>query len=347
MPHSPDVVLAPPSISFLLCTRNRADTVRECVRSLLASPRMDFEVIVRDNCSTDDTLGQLRAIVDGRLKIHVAPENQGTLTFYEISKLACGEIVTWMSDEDDFQFSELDSVIESFKRNPYCNVLFGSIVVGAKAQEVRFQDMVSEDTIQACITALSFSGCGGLFVRRSALPNANSFKARTLDDAYALWNYYPIGFFASRCLSRSIVTTSRVVVVQSRFARTTNNWSKASTLGAARLPHYYPESVLDRLASNIVNVFSKPLPLGARIRVVMRLIHQFRLQATSFANPVVHDLLRENYSNETVCDYLRHIEKLSLCSPAGRFAWTMRTLLFSLPPKLLQTQRHWKRLGGI
>jgi O-antigen biosynthesis protein len=87
-----------PAISFLLCTRNRAETARECVRHLLTSPRQDFEVVVRDNCSSDNTVALLRTIDDPRLTIHTAPNNQGTISFHEISKLARGEIVTWLSD---------------------------------------------------------------------------------------------------------------------------------------------------------------------------------------------------------------------------------------------------------
>lgn len=335
----------PPAISFLVCTRNRADTVHECVLTLLASSREDFEVVVRDNCSTDNTLELLNTIQDKRLSVYRAPENQGTLTFYEASKLAKGEIVTWLSDEDSFQFSELDFVLEQFRQDSECNVMFGGIIVGAKAREVKFPDARVTDTVQACITALSFSGCGGLFVRRSTLPAANTFDVRCLEDAYALWNYYPVGFFASRCLSRTLRTTSRVVVMQTRFARTTNNWSKTSPSNSnLRVPHYYPESVFDRLASNIVNVFFKPLPLDIKLKTTVRLIYLFHLQTASFSNPAVHGLLRENYSEETVRTYLDNIERLKLNSTMGRYVWAFRKVAFSLPVRLRGVRKHWQQL---
>lgn len=336
---------ANPAISFLLCTRNRADIVRECVLHLLESPRKDIEIVVRDNCSTDNTLELLNAINDERLKLHVAPENQGTLSFYEISKLASGDIVTWLSDEDNFQFSALDFILDHFKRDSSCNVMFGGIVVGAKASKVIFPDAVITDTAQACITTLAFSGCGGLFVRRTALPAANSFKVHGLDDAYALWNYYPVGFFASRCMTSSLTTTSRVVVVQSRFARTTHNWSKMSDQSQIRAPHYYPESVFDRLTSNIVNVWLKPLPLTTKLRITKRLIHLFRLQATSFSDPALRDLLLDNYSKESVQSYLGHVKKLNLDTAIGRYIWATRKIFFLLPLRLPKTLKHWRNLS--
>jgi glycosyltransferase involved in cell wall biosynthesis len=339
-----DEVLRGPRVSFLICTRNRAVTVYECVLEMLKSPRFDFEIIVRDNCSDDNTVGLLRSIVDRRLIIDVAPENQGTRTFYEVSRLARGELVTWLSDEDSFQFAELDFVVEQFRRHPSCNALFGGIIVGERRRRVLFLEDMNLDVTQGLITSVSFSGCGGVFLRNSALKAADLFDVVTGDDAYALWNYYPIGFFASRCMARSVATTSRVIVVQSRFAPTTNNWSKLSSAGTARLPHYYPESVVDRLASNIVNVFSRSLPLGLKIRIAIRLVRLFRAQIPSFASAAFHQLLHENYTADTVEEFNNHVERLGLNTAAGRQLWFIREVVFSLPTKLAETRRHWRRL---
>ena len=337
-------MLPRPAISFLVCTRNRSETARGCVLHLLGSPRDDIEVIVRDNCSSDDTVESLRQIKDDRLQIHVAPENQGTVNFFEIAKLASGEIVTWLSDEDDFQFSDLDHILSCFRDNPDCNVMFGSITVGANGRVV-FADEVITDPIRSLVMALSFSGCAGVFVRRSELAAANSLKVRDQDDAYALWNYYPVGFFASRCLSRSLMTTSRIVAIQSRHARTTNNWSIAAADGVGRAPHYYPESVFERLASNLVNVFFKALPPPTRVELARDLIRRFRSQSASYSNPAFHDLLRENYPDETVQRYLDHIRRLRLDRPLGRFTWSY-TRILALPVQYFQTLRRWRRLGA-
>ena len=336
---------SPPAISFLVCTRNRAEVARECVLHLLGSPRDDIEVVVRDNCSTDNSTELLRAIDDVRLKIHVAPENQGTRSFFEISKLARGKIVTWLSDEDNFQFEHLDFILTMFDANPDCNSVFGSIFVGAAARRVMFADETVTDPVRACITALSFSGCGGLFVRSSTLAAANCLNVRDANDAYALWNYYPVGFFASRCIDRTLITTSRVVVIQSRFARTTNNWSKTGPQASERLAHYYPESVFDRLSSNLVNLYLKQLPLLVRLSGARQLIRTFRLQTASYSNHALHDLLRENYNSETVDGYLRHINSLRLDHSVGRFLWTQRNLL-SLPLRFFQTLNRWRKLAA-
>jgi glycosyltransferase involved in cell wall biosynthesis len=335
---------AAPAISFLVCTRNRSETVRDCVLHLLGSSRTDIEVIVRDNCSTDDTVELLKAISDDRFSLHVAPENQGTINFLEITKLARGEIVTWLSDEDNFQFTELDYILSAFQENPSCNVMFGSIAVGAGGR-VMFADEVITEPVRALMTAMSFSGCGGVFVRRAELVAATSLKVRDQDDAYALWNYYPVGFLAGRPLTATLMTTARVVVIQSRFARTTNNWSLPTRDGERRVPHYYPESARDRLSSNLVNVFVRSLPTQARLKLARDLLRQFRLQSKGYSDPAFENLLRENYPAETVERYLDHIRHLRLDRPRGRLLWSWVRML-ALPVQCVQTLRHWRRLGA-
>jgi hypothetical protein len=336
-------MLPAPAISFLVCTRNRSETVRACVLHLLGSSRTDIEVIVRDNCSSDNTVESLRRINDDRLKVHVAPEDQGTINFFEISKLARGDIVTWLSDEDDFNFTELDYILSRFRAHPTCDVMFGSISVGANGR-VMFADEVITDPVRSLLKALSFSGCGGLFVRRAALAAANSLPVRDQEDAYALWNYYPVGFFASRCVTGSLMTSSKIVVNQTRHAETINNWSIATPGGAKRAPHYYPEIMSDRLASNLVNAFFKSLSARTRLRLALELIRQFRAQATIHSAPAFHDLLREHYPTETVQHYLDHIRRLRLDRPLGRFLWPYARMLV-LPVQYFQTLKHWRRLG--
>ena len=123
-------------------------------------------------------------------------------------------------------------------------------------------------------------------MRESELAAATALKVRDQDDAYSLWNYYPVGFLASRPLTRSLMTTARVVVIQSRFARTTNNWSLPTRDGGRRAPHYYPESVRDRLSSNLVNVFYQVAARAqARIKLARALVRQFRWQSKSYSDP--------------------------------------------------------------
>lgn len=331
-----------PSISFVVCTRNRKETVLACVAQLLSSERTDIEVIVRDNCSEDGTASGLAQIADERLHVQVAPENQGTLTFFLSAKEARGKIVTWLSDEDAVDFAELANVLRIFDGSPSCDVVMGSITVGRQGTRVQYPDVLMNSPAHAFVDAVSFSGCGGVFVRRDALRERvhEALAVKTPDDAYRLWNYYPIGFFASRCVSAVLVKTSAIVVRQVRFAQTTNNWSRISARHG-RVPHYYPDSVADRLASNMVGLWHKRISLWHRTAALVRMLRMFRGQVSGFSSLATRQLLLENYSPDIVQAYEAELRRHGLGTALGRLLWLMRVTL-SLPMRCRNVAMSWK-----
>ncbi|QDZ08371.1 glycosyltransferase family 2 protein [Sphingomonas panacisoli] len=66
-----------PVVSVVMAAYNGADLIGETLDSLWAQSFADFEVIVVDDCSTDDTLDVLRACPDPRLRIIAAKHNAG------------------------------------------------------------------------------------------------------------------------------------------------------------------------------------------------------------------------------------------------------------------------------
>jgi hypothetical protein len=66
-----------PFFSVLVTTYNRAQEVERCVRSCIAQTFGDFEVVVVDDCSTDDTLAVLAAIGDSRVRVVRHDHNRG------------------------------------------------------------------------------------------------------------------------------------------------------------------------------------------------------------------------------------------------------------------------------
>lgn len=88
--------------SILLPTRNGGRFLRECVRSVLASPRRDIELVVSDNCNSDETPDVLReAAADPRL---VAVRSDRVLSVAEnwnnALRHARGEFVCMLGDDD-------------------------------------------------------------------------------------------------------------------------------------------------------------------------------------------------------------------------------------------------------
>ena len=65
-----------PTISVLMATYNGAGLVGETIASLQAQTFGDFELIVVDDCSTDNTVGVVEAIGDRRIRVIRSPVNR-------------------------------------------------------------------------------------------------------------------------------------------------------------------------------------------------------------------------------------------------------------------------------
>jgi hypothetical protein len=93
-----------PKFSVLIPTRNRSEYVVYAVRTVLEQPGKDFELIVSDNHSGDDTLVKLRGIKDDRLKV-VQPDSALAMSehFEWLLRKAEGRWITVLGDDDGLQ----------------------------------------------------------------------------------------------------------------------------------------------------------------------------------------------------------------------------------------------------
>lgn len=92
-----------PLVSIAVCTYNGDRFLSEQLDSLLAQSYNNIEIIVTDDCSTDNTWGILQdyAGKDARLKHHINEHNLGhTLNFEKAISLCKGEYIA-LSDQDD------------------------------------------------------------------------------------------------------------------------------------------------------------------------------------------------------------------------------------------------------
>jgi len=75
MMEAPDNVASPPAeqprSSIVICVYNRGEEVQACLNSMLAVKDRDFEIVLVDDCSTDDSLDRLHAFRDSHPEVRV------------------------------------------------------------------------------------------------------------------------------------------------------------------------------------------------------------------------------------------------------------------------------------
>lgn len=90
-----------PAISVVMAAYNGGALVEETIASVLAQTFADFELVVVDDCSTDDTLARLRAITDPRVNVIAAPANGGPVVARNLAfAQAQGAMIVGL-DQDD------------------------------------------------------------------------------------------------------------------------------------------------------------------------------------------------------------------------------------------------------
>jgi glycosyltransferase involved in cell wall biosynthesis len=92
-----------PLFSVVIPTFNRASLVGRAIGSVLAQTVDDFEIVVVDDCSTDDTREVVNRIVDPRIRLVPLATNQGAAGARNAGITAArGHLISLLDSDDEF-----------------------------------------------------------------------------------------------------------------------------------------------------------------------------------------------------------------------------------------------------
>ncbi len=113
-----------PLLSVVMSTYNRAHLLKETVESVLNQSFSNFEFIIIDDCSTDNTAGILRSFNDERIKVLTNSQNKGCTFNYHIAhNLAKGKYVAHIDDDDMCFPNRFEKQLDVLKRNSEISLL--------------------------------------------------------------------------------------------------------------------------------------------------------------------------------------------------------------------------------
>jgi glycosyltransferase involved in cell wall biosynthesis len=120
-----------PSVSLLLCVHNGAAYLPACLNSIFTQSFPDFELIIIDDCSTDDSPAILEALTDPRVKIFRNPENVGlTKSLNRGLTLTTGQYIARIDADDTMHPTRLQQQVNFLENNPDYGI------VGSFAQQM-------------------------------------------------------------------------------------------------------------------------------------------------------------------------------------------------------------------
>ena len=121
-------------ISVAMATYNGSIYIEEQLRSLLDQTRQPDEVIIRDDCSVDDTAEKIRRFIDNndlqdKWKLIVNEQNIGwQRNFYEAVRQTTGDVI-FFSDQDDIWLPDKIEILSSFMKEKNAGCVYGSIIL--------------------------------------------------------------------------------------------------------------------------------------------------------------------------------------------------------------------------
>jgi glycosyltransferase involved in cell wall biosynthesis len=170
-----------PVFSVVLPTHNRAALLERAVQCVLNQTFSDFELIIIDDASNDETAECVKAFSDSRIRSVRLNQNQGAAAARNIGiSRSCGKLVTFLDDDDECFPDLLAETFHAF-RDGSETVGFGwsgiRRVAKMQDEEVLLKEWRWPDDVKRS-QPLVYMGVGtgyGLTVRRSCFDTVGVF----------------------------------------------------------------------------------------------------------------------------------------------------------------------------
>lgn len=105
-----------PTVSVIIPTYNRAHLVTRAICSVLAQTFQDFEILVVDDCSTDNTENVVNSYDDPRVRFMAHEVNRGGSAARNTGiRAASGEYLAFLDSDDEWLPEKLEKQLELFK----------------------------------------------------------------------------------------------------------------------------------------------------------------------------------------------------------------------------------------
>jgi len=168
-----------PAISVVIPAYNAAKTILETIRSVQRQSFTDFELIVIDDGSTDETLSLLATVEDSRLRI-LSFENGGiSMARNRGIEHARGEFISFLDADDLWTADKLERQLAVLRQQPEAGAAYSwTYIIDEHSKWLFTIDPVYfEGNVYAQMLVRNFlvSGSSNVLIRRLAVESTGNF----------------------------------------------------------------------------------------------------------------------------------------------------------------------------
>ncbi len=115
-------------ISIITASYNYENFIKDTIQSILNQTYQDWELIVIDDCSTDNSVEVIKSFKDDRIKLIVNEKNLGlAATVRRGIENATGEWIAFLESDDIWEKDCLEKRVEVAKKYPDIGLIFNSV----------------------------------------------------------------------------------------------------------------------------------------------------------------------------------------------------------------------------
>lgn len=120
-------------VSVALCSYNGERYIKDQIYSILNQTHTPDEIVVCDDCSTDNTVGIIKEIIEKSEVVFRIVENEANIgfvrNFQKCISLASGDIV-FLSDQDDVWFeNKIEVLLQCFEEDAQIGLVYSDAIV--------------------------------------------------------------------------------------------------------------------------------------------------------------------------------------------------------------------------
>lgn len=175
-------------ISIITPVHNKEKYLGECIKSILSQTYTNFELIIVDDYSTDDSLKVVNSFSDERIKIIKNSENRGAAYSRNVAlKEAKGDYIAFIDGDDIWDKEKLESQHSFMVDNGYAfsYTNYQRIEMGAKKKS--FLITGPKKVNHRMFIKSDYVGCLTVMYKRDVYPNLQIPNDIYKRNDYALW----------------------------------------------------------------------------------------------------------------------------------------------------------------
>ena len=181
-------------ISVVIPLYNKEASIKQSLMSVLSQSYQDFEVVIVDDGSTDNSVAKVEEIQDSRIRL-IRQENGGPSKARNTGvKNAKGEWILFLDADDEMLPEALEFFSEKIQKNADADMFLGEVIVNNGKTEhlaVEYKEGVVSNPFKSHVFGRLYQ-CSGTTVYRKTIVEENPFdeRVRRYEDLQRIFKLY-------------------------------------------------------------------------------------------------------------------------------------------------------------